>query len=47
MNEQTGVIYKAFMTKEAGVYNNLSTEIEYVNLVDNPDNIKMKEGLLT
>ena len=45
-NTQEGVIYKAFMTKESGVYNNLSTEIEYVDSVDNPDCINMKSKII-
>ncbi len=45
-NVKEGVIYKAFMTKESGVYNNLSTEIEYIDAVDNPDGIKMKAKII-
>ena len=45
-NVKEGVIYKAFMTKESGVYNNLSTDVEYVDEVDNPDSIKIKSKMI-
>ena len=44
--EKKGVMHKAFMTKEAMVCNNLPTEIEYDDAVDNPDGIKMKSKII-
>ncbi len=44
--EKKGVIYKAFMTQEAKIYNHLTTEIEYDALFDNPDEIKMKSKII-
>lgn len=45
-NVKKGVIYKAFLTKESGVYNNLRTELEYVDTIDNPDRIEMKSKII-
>ena len=44
--EKKGVMHKAFMTKEPGIYNNLPTEIEYDEINDNPDSIKMKGKII-
>ena len=43
---QKGVIHKCFMTKESAVYNNISTEIEYIAEIDNPDDIKIKSKII-
>jgi len=45
-NIHKGVIYNSFMTKESRVYNNLTTEIEYVDTIDNPDGIKIKSKII-
>jgi len=46
LTHKRGVIYKSFMTQEAGIYNNLATEIGYDDSIDNPDKIKMKSKII-
>jgi len=46
MDNKEGLLYKCFVTKEAGIYNYLSSEKGYNPSIDNPDNIKMKSKIM-
>jgi len=46
LESKSGILYKCFMTKEAGIYNYLASEKDYDAAVDNPDNIKIKSKII-
>ncbi|MEA1952962.1 MAG: hybrid sensor histidine kinase/response regulator [Campylobacterota bacterium] len=46
MEKKEGLLYKCFATKEAGIYNYLTSEKGYIDTVDNPDSIKMKSKIM-
>jgi signal transduction histidine kinase len=46
METKEGLLYKCFATKEAGIYNYLTSEKGYVASIDNPDSIKMKSKIM-
>jgi signal transduction histidine kinase len=46
MSNKEGLLYKCFVTKQAGIYNYLSSEKGYVSTIDNPDKIKMKSKIM-
>jgi len=46
MEKKEGLLYKCFVTKEAGIYNYLSSTKGYSPEIDNPDNIKMKSKIM-
>ncbi len=46
LNTKKGLLYRCFTSKEAVLYNNLSTERRYNKLVDNYDNIDMKSVMM-
>ncbi len=45
MAEKQGLLYRCFMTKEAAIYNYLTSEKGYVPSIDNPDDIKIKSKI--
>jgi signal transduction histidine kinase len=46
MESKEGLLYKCFATKEAGIYNYLTSEKGYIQEIDNPDKIKMKSKIM-
>jgi signal transduction histidine kinase len=46
METKEGLLYKCFATKEAGIYNYLTSEKGYVPHIDNPDAIRMKSKIM-
>lgn len=45
MEEKRGLLYRTFLTREAAIYNYLTSEKGYVPAIDNPDDIRIKSKI--
>jgi signal transduction histidine kinase len=46
MKSKEGLLYKCFATKQAAIYNYITSEKGYVAAIDNPDEIKIKSKIM-
>ena len=46
INNKKGILYKSLMTKELSIYNNLTTDLTYVDSIDNPDSINIYSKII-
>ena len=46
MKSKEGLLYKCFATKQAAIYNYLTSEKGYISYIDNPDEIKIKSKIM-
>ncbi len=46
LDTKEGIIYKCFMMEKGQIYNYIASDKDYVALMDNPDNIKIKSKII-